>query len=147
MKNNRVSVGAAILGAVAAVLATFPTAAPAHGTNDVGVVETTNFKGILPNVPGKSLIAVEVEFAPGVEALAHTHEESAFIYAYVLSGEVFSAVDDEEPRLYRAGDSWQEVPGAHHRISSNASKTRPAKLLAVFVADSDTDRLTIPDPK
>lgn len=147
MKSNRVSLGAAILGAVAAVLTTFPTAAPAHGTNGVGVVETTNFNGILPNVPGKSLIALEVEFEPGLEALAHTHEKSAFIYAYVLSGEVISAVDDEEPRLYRAGESWQELPGAHHRVSYNASKTKPAKLLAVFVADSDAGQLTIPDAK
>lgn len=147
MKNNRVSLGAAVLGAVAAILAAFPTAAPAHGINNVGVVETTNFKGPLPNVPGKSLIALEVEFAPGLEALAHTHEKSAFIYAYVLSGEVVSAVGDEEPRLYRAGESWQELPGAHHRVSYNASKTKPAKLLAVFVADSETGQLTIPDPK
>lgn len=147
MKSNRISMGVAVIGAVAAVLAAFPTAASAHGTNDVGVVETTNFSRILPNVPGKSLVALEVDFEPGIEALAHTHEKSAFIYAYVLSGEVISAVDDEEPRLYRAGESWQELPGAHHRVSRNASKTQPAKLLAIFVADSDAGQLTIPDPK
>ena len=51
------------------------------------------------------------------------------------------------PGVYRAGESWHEVPGAHHRVSRNASKTKPAKLLAVFVADSGTSQLTIPDPK
>ena len=121
------------------------TPAQAHGTNAVGVTETTDFRGALPNVPGKSLIAVEVVFPPGVEALPHTHEKSAFIYAYVLSGEIINAVDGEKPRVYRAGESWREAPGAHHRVSGNASKTRPAKLLAVFVADSRDRQLTFPD--
>jgi quercetin dioxygenase-like cupin family protein len=137
----------AVLSAAAAFLAAAATPASAHGMNDVGVVETTNFQSVLPNVPGKSLIALEVVFPPGVEALSHTHEKSAFIYAYVLSGEVVSAVDDEAARTYRTGESWQEAPGAHHRLSRNASKTKPAKLLAVFVADSGTSQLTFPDPK
>ena len=74
-----------------------PNPAPAHGTAAESR-RRPNFKGILPNVPGKSLIAVEVVYPPGGEAPSHTHQKSAFIYAYVLSGEVISAVDDEEPR-------------------------------------------------
>ena len=101
----------------------------------------------MPNVPGKSLIAIEVVYPPGVASPSHTHEKSAFIYAYVLSGEIISGVDDEQPRTYRAGESWQEAPGARHRLSRNASKTEPARLLAVFVADSRTSQLTFPDSK
>jgi quercetin dioxygenase-like cupin family protein len=42
------------------------------------------------------------------------------------------------------GESWSEPPGASHPISRNASKTQPAKLLAVFVVDTDDKDLTTP---
>jgi quercetin dioxygenase-like cupin family protein len=108
---------------------------------------TPIFKHELPNVPGKSLIAVEVDYPPGAASPSHTHAKSAFIYAYVLSGEIISAVNDEQPRVYRAGESWHEAPGAHHRVSRNASDTQPAKLLAFFVLDSDEQNVTFPDPQ
>jgi hypothetical protein len=38
------------------------------------------------------------------------------------------------------------MPGAHHKISENASTTEPARLLAVFVVDPN-DTLTTPDPR
>ena len=41
-----------------------------------------------PNIPGKSLIAVVVDYAPGGASPSHTHAKSAFIFAYVLSGEI-----------------------------------------------------------
>jgi hypothetical protein len=46
-------------------------------------------------------------------------------------------------RIYRAGESWS-APGAIHSISRNASKTAPAKLLAVFVLDTNDKALTTP---
>jgi len=104
-----------------------------------------NFSHALPNVPGKSLVAVEVSYPPGGASAAHHHARSAFIYAYVVSGAIQSQVDDGPARVYKAGESFYEVPGAHHRISRNASKTQPAKLLAVFVVDTGDQPLTTPD--
>ncbi len=137
----------AILAAGAAILAVTSTSAHADGTAELQETSTPVFERDLPNVPGKSLIAVEVLYPPGAATPSHTHPKSAFIYAYVLSGEVLSAVDDEKPRLYRTGESWYEVPGAHHRVSRNASKTKPAKLLAIFVLDSGERQVVFPDPK
>jgi quercetin dioxygenase-like cupin family protein len=54
-------------------------------------------------------------------------------------------VNDGPKRIYRAGECWYETPGAHHAVSRNASATEPAKLLAVFVVDTDDKILTIPD--
>jgi quercetin dioxygenase-like cupin family protein len=102
------------------------------------------FKHELPNVPGKSLTAVVVEYAPGGKSVSHRHAKSAFIYAYVLAGEVRSQVDETPPKVYRAGESFFELPGQHHRMSENASSTQPAKLLAVFVSDTG-EKLTTPD--
>ena len=93
---------------------------------------------------GKSLLAVEVDYAPGAASPSHTHAKSAFIYAYVISGAIASKVNDGETQIYRAGESWSEPPGAIHSISRNASKTEPAKLLAVFVLDTNDNPLTTP---
>jgi quercetin dioxygenase-like cupin family protein len=105
---------------------------------------TKNFESTIPNIPGKSLIAVEVNYAPGVSSPPHTHAKSAFIYAYVISGAIESKVNNGKTRIYRAGESWSEAPGATHSISRNASKTEPAKLLAVFVLDANDKVLTTP---
>ncbi len=56
-----------------------------------------------------------------------------------------AAVNNDEPKVYRAGEHWIESPGDHHKISANASETEPAKLLAVFVVDTQETELTTPD--
>jgi quercetin dioxygenase-like cupin family protein len=43
---------------------------------------------------------------------------------------------------YRAGQNFSEMPGDRHTLDENASKTEPAKLLAVFVVDTDEKELT-----
>lgn len=48
----------------------------------------------LPNVPGKSMRGVLVEYAPGGFSDGHTHPASAFIYATVLEGAIRSQVND-----------------------------------------------------
>jgi quercetin dioxygenase-like cupin family protein len=105
------------------------------------------FSQPIPNIPGKSLIAAVVHYAPGESSPSHRHAPSAFVYAYVLSGAIRSQVDDQPVRVYKAGESWYEDPGAHHRVSENASKTEPASLLAILVADTGDMPLTIPDPE
>jgi quercetin dioxygenase-like cupin family protein len=110
-----------------------------------GEAITPNFKHAIPNIPGKSLVALVVDYAPGGASRSHTHATSAFIYAYVVSGAIESQVNDGPKRIYRAGECWYETPGAHHAVSRNASATEPAKLLAVFVVDTDDKILTIPD--
>jgi quercetin dioxygenase-like cupin family protein len=106
---------------------------------------TPQFRHEIPNIPGKSLIAVVVDYPPGGASPSHRHAASAFIYANVLSGQIRSQVDSGPARVYRTGESWFEAPGARHTVSENASRSRPAKLLAVFVVDSGDDRLVLPD--
>jgi quercetin dioxygenase-like cupin family protein len=99
----------------------------------------------LPNVPGKSLRAVLVEYGPGGGSPSHRHPSSAFIYARVLEGAIRSKVNDAPERTYQAGESWIEQPGDHHQVSQNASTTAPAKLLAIFVVDTSDREIVIPD--
>jgi len=105
---------------------------------------TIVFDHALPNVPGKSMKGVLVEYAPGGTSPAHMHPKSAFIYATVLEGAIQSSVNDGPVVTYHAGQNWSESPGDRHSVSANASKTEPAKLLAVFVVDTDEKELTTP---
>jgi quercetin dioxygenase-like cupin family protein len=99
----------------------------------------------LPNVPGKSLRAVLVEYGPDGGSPSHRHPSSAFIYARVLEGAIRSKVNDTPERTYQSGESWIEQPGDHHQVSHNASTTAPAKLLAIFVVDTSEREIVIPD--
>ena len=108
---------------------------------------TIVFDHVLPNVPGKSMKGVLVEYAPGGTSSAHTHPRSAFIYATVLEGAIRSQVNDGPVTVYRAGENFAEMPGDHHGVSANASDTEPAKLLAVFVVDTKETNIVIDDPQ
>lgn len=131
-----------ILTAFCATVAIFFSAgAAAHGA---GETVKPNFEQAIPNLPGKSLVAVEVDYPPGVSSVPHRHAKSAFIYAYVVSGSIESKVNDGDVHVYHAGQSWSEPPGASHPVSRNASRTQPAKLLAVFVVDTNDKELTTP---
>ena len=126
------------------------TAAPTAGsTQGAPVRETVTVAADEPitNLPGKRLVTHIVDYPPGGKSAAHRHASSAFIYAYVLSGEIRSQVDDEPVRVYRPGETWFEKPGAYHRVSENASDTKPARLLAVLIVDAAEKQLVIPDPQ
>lgn len=105
---------------------------------------TVVYQHELPNVPGKSIKGVLVEYGPGGFSPGHMHAKSAFIYATVLEGAIRSKVNDGPVTIYQAGQNFSELPGDRHGVSANASDTKPAKLLAVFVVDTDEPNLTIP---
>ena len=111
---------------------------------DKGPKVTVVYDHALPNVPGKSMKGVLVEYGPGVATGGHIHPKSAFIYATVLEGAIRTSVNDGPVVTYRAGQNFSEFPGDRHTLDENASKTEPAKLLAVFVVDTDDKELLTP---
>ena len=133
----------------AVLLAFLPGSAVAHDTpgGGKGAKVTMVYDHELPNVPGKSMKGVLVEYAPGGFSEGHTHPQSAFIYATVLEGAIRSQVNDGPVTIYKAGESFSEMPGDRHGVSENASKTKPARLLAVFVVDTVQRELTFPIKK
>lgn len=125
------------IAAVAAISATGALAGDSHGPK-----ATLVFDQPLPNVPGKSIKGVLVEYEPGGSSPAHTHAKSAFIYATVLEGAINTQVNHGPVKTYRAGENFSESPGDHHTFEENASKTEPARMLAVFVVDTNDTNLT-----
>src|SRR5258708_34215316 len=104
---------------------------PATNYNDT---IKTNFSHPISNVPGKSLVAVEVSYPTGGASAPHRHSDSAFVYAYVVSGQIASQGEGQPEHIYRAGECWYETPEPHHLISRNASNTEPASRLAGLAA-------------
>jgi quercetin dioxygenase-like cupin family protein len=130
---------------ITAAAALFATSVAAQESIGKDAKVTLVFDQELPNVRGKSLRAVLVEYGPGAGSPSHRHPSSAFIYARVLEGAIRSKVNDAPERTYQAGESWTEVPGDHHQVSQNASTAAPAKLLAIFVVDTSDREIVIPD--
>jgi hypothetical protein len=73
-----------IIAATCAAL-TLSMAGPIFAHDSEGQTVTKNFEAAIPNIPGKSLITLEVDYAPGAASPSHTHAKSAFISAH-LSG-------------------------------------------------------------
>jgi quercetin dioxygenase-like cupin family protein len=85
----------------------------------------------LPSRDGFVVNAVRVDYEPG--GFSHVHRHPAGAYVYVIEGSVTFGIDDREPVVLKAGDSFDEPPGALHAVSRNASDEFPASMLAFFV--------------
>jgi quercetin dioxygenase-like cupin family protein len=131
--------------AALAIVAAMITAAAAHDSaSGKDSTVTVVYEHELPNVPGKSIKGILVEYGPGGFSEAHTHPDTAFIYATVLEGSIRSQVNDGPVKVYSAGESFSEMPGDRHGVSENGSASKKAKLLAVFVVDTAQKELTFP---
>ena len=151
MIGTRFAGGFLAAGTVAAATACAPAAeratgkAPDAATVSKQPAETLSplFEQALPNIKGKTFTSAIVDFPPTARAVPHRHG-SAFVYAYVLEGTVRSQLAGEPVRTFHQGENWIERPGAHHLLTENTSRTKPAKLLVVFIS-STGDKLKVDD--
>jgi quercetin dioxygenase-like cupin family protein len=93
------------------------------------------------NLRGWAATALEISYGPGESTGAHRHP--GITIAYVLEGEIRSKVGDEPERTYTAGQMFIETPNQLHAVSRNASMTKPARLLAILLAEKGK-QLTVP---
>ncbi|MEP6474495.1 MAG: cupin domain-containing protein [Gemmatimonadota bacterium] len=100
--------------------------------------DSTIFQQDLPDLTIHSwqMTAIEVSYKPGEMDLAHRHP--GFVFGYVIEGDLKFQVDGGKETTYRAGQMFYEAPGGVHRISGNASATRPCRLLAMIFADKQS---------
>ena len=93
------------------------------------------FKHDLPNLTmdGWEVTVSYVDYAPGRVGAPHRHP--GFVLAYVLEGAVVARISGQgEEKTYTTGQMFYEQPGATHEVSTNASQTQPARLLAMIFA-------------
>ena len=115
-------------------------ARPQARTQSGGAGGGVLFTHDLPEVMLKNweVTAVEVAYAPGQSSAAHRHP--GITIAYVLEGEIRSKVGDGPERVYKVGEMFFENPRELHAVSANASTTKPARLLAILLAEKGQPR-------
>jgi quercetin dioxygenase-like cupin family protein len=120
--------GAAVLLAPALASASEP---PASARAFPGPILTQDLPPV--SLDGWKMAALEITYAPGEVDRAHRH--IGFVFGYVLDGELRFKVDGGEETIYHAGQMFYEKPGSVHRVSANASTTKPCRFLAMIFVD------------
>jgi len=110
-------------------------AEPPAASNDAAKVQPLLTR-TLPDVPGKEAMMLTVEYPPGAASPPHRHNANTFVY--VLEGAVVMQVAGGEEVTVNAGETFYESPTDVHSVSRNASATRPARFLVIFVKDEGT---------
>jgi len=87
----------------------------------------------LPESPGKEMLMITTEHAPGGSSPVHRHNAHAMVY--VLEGSVVMQVKGGKQVTLTPGQSFYEGPDDVHTVDRNASRTKPAKFLVVLIKD------------
>ena len=95
----------------------------------------------LPDIAGKEALMITVEYPPGGADPVHRHDAHAFVY--VLEGSIVMQLDGDEEVTLTPGQTFYEGPNDVHTVGRNASKTKPAKFIVVFLKKKGADILTV----
>jgi quercetin dioxygenase-like cupin family protein len=89
--------------------------------------------------PGKEVLMIAVEHAPGGSSPIHRHNAQAFVY--VLEGSVVMQVKGGKQVTLTPGQTFYEGPDDVHVVDRNASSTKPAKFLVLLIKDKGAPAL------
>ena len=87
----------------------------------------------LPEFPGKEVLMITVDYPPGSVDPIHRHNAHAFVY--VLEGSIIMQVKGGKEVTLTPGQTFYEGPDDVHVVGKNASSTKPAKFVVIFVKD------------
>ncbi len=87
----------------------------------------------LGDLPGKEGLMITVDYPPGSTDQVHRHNAHAFVY--VLEGSIVMQVKGGKSVTLSPGQTFYEGPEDVHVVGRNASRTKPARFLVVFVKD------------
>ena len=89
--------------------------------------------------PGREVLVITVEHAPGGSSSIHRHNAHAFVY--VLEGSVVMQVKGGQQVTLTPGQTFYEGPDDVHVVDRNASDTKPAKFLVFMIKDKGAPAL------
>jgi quercetin dioxygenase-like cupin family protein len=89
--------------------------------------------------PGREVLMITVEHAPGGSSSIHRHNAHAFVY--VLEGSVVMQLKGEQQVTLTPGQTFYEGPDDVHVVDRNASDTKPAKFLVFMIKDKGAPAL------
>ena len=108
-------------------------APPKAGDGAADVAVTELMQRDLASSPTQEALMLTVTYRPGGASLPHRHDAQVFVY--VLEGEMTMQVDGHAAVTLRPGQTFYEGPDDIHRVSANASKTAPARILVFMIKD------------
>ncbi len=94
---------------------------------------TQLFSKDLTDLSGKEGLMLLIEYPPGSKDPIHRHNAHGFIY--VLEGSIIMQVRGGKEVTLTPGQTFYEGPEDVHVVGRNASATKPAKFVVVFVKD------------
>ncbi len=74
-----------------------------------------------------------IEVPPGGSSPPHRHYAQVFVY--ILQGRMIMQVKGRPRVTLGPGETFYESPSDIHTVGANASKTEPAKFLAILIKD------------
>jgi quercetin dioxygenase-like cupin family protein len=93
----------------------------------------------LPDIPGKEMLMITVDYPPGSVDPVHRHDAHAFVY--VLQGSIVMQVRGGKEVTLVPGQTFYEGPNDVHTVGRNASATEPAKFIVVLLKKKGVDVL------
>ena len=93
----------------------------------------------LPESPGREVMVITVEHAPGGSSPVHRHNAHAVVY--VLEGSVVMQVKGGKEVTLTPGQTFYEAPDDVHVVDRNASSSKPAKFLVCLIKDKGAPAL------
>jgi len=125
-----------ILGIAVVLAGGAQLAQPAHAEHPQPVVVPIMQKD-LPDLPGREVLMITVEYPPGT--VEHIHRHDAYAFVYVLEGSIAEGVRGDKEVTLTPGQIFYEGPDDVHTVGRNASTTKPAKFLVVMVKKKGVD--------
>jgi quercetin dioxygenase-like cupin family protein len=104
-------------------------------------VVTSLLTKALPEAPGKEVLMITVDYAPGAADPVHRHDAHAFVY--VLEGTIVMQVKGGKEVTLKPGQTFYEAPSDLHIVGRNASSTEPAKFLVLLVKEKGAPAFTV----
>jgi quercetin dioxygenase-like cupin family protein len=121
------------LAALALLLLPLANSEDVRAEEKEGAIVTPLLSKELVGIPGKEVVMVKVEYLPGGVSLPHRHDANVLVY--VLEGSLIMQAQGKDPVTLKPGDTFSETPTDIHLQSGNASKTQPAKFIAIVIKD------------
>jgi quercetin dioxygenase-like cupin family protein len=97
----------------------------------------------LPELPGKEVLMITVDYPPGTVDPIHRHNAHAFVY--VLEGTIIMQVKGGKEVTLTPGQTFYEGPDDVHVVGRNASSNKPAKFVVFFIKIKGAPVL-VPEP-
>lgn len=99
----------------------------------------------LIGAPGKEVVMSVIEVPPGGSSPPHRHFAQVFVY--ILQGRMIMQVKGGPRVTLGPGQTFYENPSDIHTVGANASKTKPAKFLAILIKDKNKPATVLMTPR